>query len=1304
MKNLLLTLFCVTILAQTGWASAWFVPKESSPVSDLGSTFNKTVNLKISDLFEYPDTLDTSANFEEKGIKFEAVSDNPEVVDIYSADYYAYGKYQRLILQQKANGVGKANITVTISKDDHTATTTLSYEYVKMIARDMTYGVNLTGSTTVDVLSKDAHMSARFTSENSTVTIIKQPALGSCSIDKEFHYDKYNTNYVRNAVIYTPAPAALNYSRDSLRYRVTMDDGTYAEATLHVIIRANPLVSKIMGFLPAPGQFTNSGNSFNDASCLIGKGSSSGTSSVPQADGLVSLGGFGGYVIVGFDQPVTNDPQHPYGVDFSIGGNAFIADYKGVWTEPGAVMVSRDDNGNGLADDEWYELAGSDYWFSTTHRNIKMTYVDPAYNTRYTVPWTTDNGLAGALLTNQFHNQPYFPDPAIYPDAAEQMENGTLTFGGTLIRSSLDKRIPSYIEFYRCPAFGYCDNKTNNSDLTVAMNPYYDDERGKSTNGFDISWAVDKNGNYVDLDHIDFVKIYTAGAVNAGWLGEWSTEVTGVGITTPEPDYVPKDYYINYASITQLQVPVGKTCQYEGLAFKNGRPLNEGTAHWWVDDESIGTIDDNGVFTGKGIGNTTIHFQKYEDAPADEFEVEVVAMTGVLIDIEGNASTVSNDSIDCINGETIFINVESLTQNKSQLNGTQSNRYIYDTYTWTNSNPAVGTIDNGTFKALSVGETMLTVASDIDPSLTAQIKVKVLPIPATTLITDNIYVPYYKPQGAFTNDKIFTNGRNARTNMRSLTTGNPELITLANNILSYDFSGLDYNVFPISIHADAYGIPKDYSTAIIYDADTRPTPRQLLVVSDNKLIGIPVLCDSVKTMNTIEYCPELGLDSDKADARVLTQGAFAWVADGDGITRYNVAKGEKVATAKTEVDGALAIVEDKLVISGTTANSVYYKTDLEPCAVAAIVTDSLPHTTEWPAQGARIIAIADTVANHTYLITREGITALDSLNKAVCSIALPIDAVTLMEATTANAAPQKPTSSQTATTLYERATTTSSNTKNKTAVASDYEKNFEIYLRNTPEHSSWLRDVTRNTSGGLKVTMQYEGTVDADSSIVIPIEAIDHLGASTITPWKFTIKPRIYKPTVNPMEIYGVTEDEDYEGTVDLADIYVRNSAVNANTEKNYYIYTDSIASTTLPSDVKLTLADGKLTISAAKGTNAIGNITLLREVNYKNRPEYGSKFTTSVIPVTLDAFAGIADINPDATLGIYPNPATDFINIESDSDLRVEIFSMRGAKVLATDCAPGQAIRVSTLPAGLYIVKATDANSNLFSAKLLKQ
>jgi hypothetical protein len=47
---------------------------------------------------------------------------------------------------------------------------------------------------------------------------------------------------------------------------------------------------------------------------------------------------------------------------------------------------------------------------------------------------------------------------------------------------------------FRSIRVGYADNATNDSDAS----------------NIDISWAVDKNGKYVKLPGIDFVKVYSA--------------------------------------------------------------------------------------------------------------------------------------------------------------------------------------------------------------------------------------------------------------------------------------------------------------------------------------------------------------------------------------------------------------------------------------------------------------------------------------------------------------------------------------------------------------------------------------------------------------------------------------------------------------------------------------------------------------------------------------------------------------------------------------------------------------------------
>ncbi len=60
--------------------------------------------------------------------------------------------------------------------------------------------------------------------------------------------------------------------------------------------------------------------------------------------------------------------------------------------------------------------------------------------------------------------------------------------------------------------YGYADNALNSEDDAA----------------IDISWAIDGEGNYVELPGVDFIKIYTGVNQQNGALGECSTEVMGV--------------------------------------------------------------------------------------------------------------------------------------------------------------------------------------------------------------------------------------------------------------------------------------------------------------------------------------------------------------------------------------------------------------------------------------------------------------------------------------------------------------------------------------------------------------------------------------------------------------------------------------------------------------------------------------------------------------------------------------------------------------------------------------------------------
>ncbi|MDE6717100.1 MAG: cell surface protein [Muribaculaceae bacterium] len=285
---------------------------------------------------------------------------------------------------------------------------------------------------------------------------------------------------------------------------------------LHEEIEYSPYISKVYEYCPAPGQFVNEmpryeeGDTYAD---MLRKAeeSISGTNDI-----MITLGGYGGYVTFGFDHTVINVPDE---YDFRIWGNAFYEllnpEERGGSAEPGIVMVSYDTNCNGVPDDEWYELAGSEYFKPETRHNYTITYSRPdpdiipeeddtgfLDNVKY-IPWIDSEGSKGYISKNTFHSQSYYP---------LWITDDRLTFSGTCLASnSVDLGgMGSYYVLYAYD-WGYVDNHPNDySDL----------------NSFDISRAVDNEGNPVNIPGVDFIRVYTGLNQYCGWLGETSTELS----------------------------------------------------------------------------------------------------------------------------------------------------------------------------------------------------------------------------------------------------------------------------------------------------------------------------------------------------------------------------------------------------------------------------------------------------------------------------------------------------------------------------------------------------------------------------------------------------------------------------------------------------------------------------------------------------------------------------------------------------------------------------------------------------------
>ena len=256
-------------------------------------------------------------------------------------------------------------------------------------------------------------------------------------------------------------------------------------------------ISQVFDYLPAVGQFTNKLPTYVDGDTQTEMTAKAGKALIGEKPSMITLGGYGGYVVFGFDHTILNQKDKR---DFKVLGNGFAGS-----SEPGIIMVAYDKNKNGKPDeDEWYEIAGSEYSNPTTIKNYTITYHKPTVEDSKATPeyikWEDNQGKSGYKAKNTFHKQPYYP---IW------FGQNQLKFSGSLLANNYTEK--NGIWTGKQLAYGYADNAANNSE----------------DSNIDIDWAVGKNGNPVKLMGIDFIKVYTATNQEAGWLGEISTEVAG---------------------------------------------------------------------------------------------------------------------------------------------------------------------------------------------------------------------------------------------------------------------------------------------------------------------------------------------------------------------------------------------------------------------------------------------------------------------------------------------------------------------------------------------------------------------------------------------------------------------------------------------------------------------------------------------------------------------------------------------------------------------------------------------------------
>jgi len=294
----------------------------------------------------------------------------------------------------------------------------------------------------------------------------------------------------------------------------------------------SPFAVRVLVFAPAPGQFVNHPD-FNVPERALGPPLGGGTSA-PNNTSVVSLGGFGGYIVLGYDHTVVDDPLNPFGMDAIIFGNAYWVggNPNRHWAECAMIEISLDENENGLADDPWYLIPG-------TH------IIDPP-SQFVIVQWDDD-----------IKDGYYPPDDESWIPAGnsgtwqtEAFALPTAVFGAAVVTNPTAKGnsegIYGYGDYSPTLVLGDLDGDDIVDDTTITPQQFYttpDDPLAVGMtvgsgggDAFDIAWAIDPiTGDAAELYGFDFIRLTSAVDSVSPILGEKSAEIDAVADVAPDP-------------------------------------------------------------------------------------------------------------------------------------------------------------------------------------------------------------------------------------------------------------------------------------------------------------------------------------------------------------------------------------------------------------------------------------------------------------------------------------------------------------------------------------------------------------------------------------------------------------------------------------------------------------------------------------------------------------------------------------------------------------------------------------------------
>lgn len=183
-------------------------------------------------------------------------------------------------------------------------------------------------------------------------------------------------------------------------------------------------------------------------------------------------------------------------------------------------------------------------------------------------------------------------------------------------------------------------------------------------------------------------------------------------------------------------------------------------------------------------------------------------------------------------------------------------------------------------------------------------------------------------------------------------------------------------------------------------------------------------------------------------------------------------------------------------------------------------------------------------------------------------------------------------------------------------------------------------------------------------------------------------------PTVNSFLSFGI--DLALKG--DTAIIGAEGQTVGDNTYQGAaFIYTKN--GSTWTKDQELSASDGKENDYYGNSVSITNNFALVGAY----RSTIGSNSMQGSAYILKYGTNSINDYSLLANVFLYPNPTNGLVSIDSQQDLKLEVFNAKGVRIVTYDKVPSK-INISNQSNGLYLFKFSNENGILIEKILLQK